>query len=54
MTHAYYMQIHAEVTANNDNKLYDRYQADFDYEGTTDADGDTADYYRPIYAVRVG
>ena len=50
----YYTQDSTEEYAKYGNKLYDRYQADFDYEGTTDADGDSADYYRPIYAVRVG
>ena len=37
-----------------ENKLYDRFQAEFDYNGATDSDGDSADYYRPLYAVRVG
>lgn len=50
----YYTQDSTEVYPKHENRLYDRYQADFDYEGTTDVDGDVADYYRPIYAVRVG
>jgi hypothetical protein len=49
----YYTQESTEVYARNDNKLYDRYQADYDYNGAIDNDGDSADYYRPLYAVRV-
>lgn len=34
--------------------MYGRYQADYDYNGELDSDGDSADYYRPLKAVRVG
>lgn len=34
--------------------LYDRYQADYDYNGALDAEGDSADYYRLVKVVRIG
>lgn len=35
--------------------LHGRHQADYDYNGTLDSNGDSADYYRPsVKAVRVG
>jgi len=35
--------------------LHGRYQADYDYNGALDQDGDEADYYRPsTKAVRLG
>ncbi|SER88304.1 hypothetical protein [Psychrobacillus sp. OK032] len=34
--------------------LHGRYQADYDYNGTLDADGDEADYYRMVKVVRLG
>lgn len=54
MSHAYYTQANTEVIARNENKLYDRYQADYDYNGSIDTDGDSADYFRPVRAVKVG
>ena len=54
MTYRQYTQEQTEVYAPRGNKLYDRHQADYDYNGAIDNDGDSADYYRPIYAVRVG
>lgn len=50
----YYTQDSTETYAKYENKLYDRHQAEYDYNGAIDNDGDAADYYRPLYAVRVG
>lgn len=49
-----YTQLNEESFSFPQNKLYDRHQADYDYNGDIDSDGDSADYYRPLYAVRVG
>lgn len=34
--------------------LYDRYQADYDYNGSLQPDEDVADCYRMLKAVRLG
>ena len=54
MQYNHYTQFQTELYPGNENKLYDRHQAEYDYNGAIDNDGDSADYYRPLYAVRVG
>lgn len=54
MSPTQYTQLNEESFSFPQNKLYDRHQADYDYNGSIDSDGDSADYYRPFYAVRVG
>jgi len=51
----YYTRYDDELNTQYLPKLYGRHQADYDYNGTIDADGDEADYYRPsVKAVRIG
>lgn len=54
MTQSKYTQLNDEGFTNDENKLYDRHQADYDYNGSIDADGDSADYFRPMRARKVG
>lgn len=54
MSDTYYTQESGERFTFSENKLYDRHQADYDYNGAIDNDGDSADYFRPLYATRVG
>ena len=55
MTNKYYPN--KDNYTRNDNEmqtqLYGRHQADYDYNGALDKDGDSADYYRPLKAVRL-
>lgn len=54
MSYEQYTRNTEEIFLLNENKLYDRHQAEYDYNGAIDTEGDAADYYRPLYAVRVG
>jgi len=54
MSHKEYTQLNADSFNYNENKLYDRHQADYDYNGSIDTDGDSADYYRPFNVRKVG
>lgn len=46
---------HFETTLNqrNNNLLYDRHQADYDYTGGISQYDDPADHFRPVKAVRI-
>ena len=50
----YYTRNHDELYTQYLPTLNGRHQADFDYNGALDTNGDEADYYRPIQARKVG
>lgn len=54
MFHNYDTEEHAKGLTFLERKLLDRYQADYDYHGKTDAETDEADLYESIRCVRVG
>lgn len=53
MSYNVYTQYQTDSNIYTENKYNDRYQAEYDYNGSIDSDGDSADYYRPIYAIRM-
>lgn len=52
MLYNVYTQLNEDGFAIPQNKCHDRHQADYDYNGCIDADGDSADYFRPTRLIR--